>query len=768
MDEKWLTIIDMDGNMKEWNLSEFHEGQLKIGRDAGQCDIIIRDSVVSKWHGTIWLEEGRVLYCDEDSMNGTFLSIGSRRRLLDKKVGFVELFDNAVLRIGNPDNPWNMVLLLFAFEGKKERWKCKNLTTETVTVGRAESNQICLHHPGISKMHCRILRKDEEYILEDLNSTNGLMVNGVATEGGYSLREKDIIQILGYQLLFSQGCIYYKEETKGVSLRIRGVSKIVGRGHSQKKILDHVSCDIQGNEFVAIIGGSGAGKTTLMNAISGYEPDFTGKVYCNGVNLTENFKNLKNIIGFVPQQDIIYENLTLKKMLYYSAKIRMSKDVSLQEIENRVNEVLDMVDLKEHQNTYIRKLSGGQKKRASIAVELLADPKLFFLDEPTSGLDPGTEKSLMLNLKKLSREKNKTVIMVTHTTANLQLCDKIIFMGPGGRLCFCGSVEKAMRFYGTNNLVNIYNLIAESPAFWQKRYWSLNQKEEENEDKEEAGECTGKRKDSAFRQFWILAQRYTELMLNDKPRLAVLLLQPCFIAVLLHIVADKDIFKIYENTKTILFALSCSGIWIGLFDSIQEICKERPIVKREYMANLRLTGYVLSKFLFQTVLGGVQAFLLTMIFLKLSGAERKGIFLNNFTSEILLTVWLTILASIAFGLLISSVVKNGDKAMTAAPFVLIIQLLFSGILFSLKGLGKEISYCTVSRWSVEALGSIAKLNKLDLKMQKDYPMLEHAAEDFFKATRSHVLSAWGILLFMTALLLAASVISLRRVARDRR
>lgn len=130
-----------------------------------------------------------------------------------------------------------------------------------------------------------------------------------------------------------------------------------------------------------------------MNAISGFEKEFSGNVYCNGINLIEQFQYMKNIIGFVPQQDIIYENLTLKRMLLYTAKLKMPEDTQRQEMEDRIAEVLKMVDLTEHQNTYIRKLSGGQKKRASIAVELLADPKLFFLDEPTSGLDPGTEKS---------------------------------------------------------------------------------------------------------------------------------------------------------------------------------------------------------------------------------------------------------------------------------------------------------------------------------------------------------------------------------------
>ena len=468
------------------------------------------------------------------------------------------------------------------------------------------------------------------------------------------------------------------------------------------------------------------------------------------------------------QQDIIYENLTLRRMLYYTAKMKMPKDTKKEEIRQRIEEVLGMVDLKEHQDTYIRKLSGGQKKRASIAVELLADPKLFFLDEPTSGLDPGTEKNLMQTLSSLAKEQNKTIIMVTHTTQNLHLCDKVIFMGPGGRLCFCGNVDVAKAFYETDDLVNIYNMIAEAPWLWEKRFAEFGKVHKGTETETKKAELGKVRKEPALRQFLILLRRYAELMKNDKQRVAVLLLQPLLIALLLNVVADKNIFKIYESTKSMLFALSCSGIWIGLFNSIQEICKERVILKREYMANLKLPGYILSKSVLQAALGFVQASILTFVFLGLVGKDKKGIFLDHFSPEILFTVWLTILASIAMGFVISSMVKSGDKAMAAAPFVLIVQLLFSGILFTLKGAGEWISYCTVSRWSVEALGSIAKLNRLELKLQEDFPMLEHEAESFFKATKLHVAQSWMVLAAMTALFVIISILSLRNVSKDRR
>lgn len=768
MSKRTLTIIDTASHLTEICLDDFGKSKLILGRNKEGSDIVISDSIVSKLHGSFILQGNTTWYADCGSSNGTFVEEYGQTRLLDEKHGYVELHDKSVLRIGNLSDPDKMILILYKTSTEQEVWKSQTLGSMTVNIGRAAGNEIILKHPGVSNHHCQIRFENGKYILCDKRSANGVMVNGRNVIHQVNLRDKDIIQILDFQLCFSNQCIYYKSTMRGISLTVCGINKYVGSGNKKKQILKDVSCEIQGNEFVAIIGGSGAGKTTLMNAISGFEPDFEGKVFCNGIDLIGQFQNLKNIIGFVPQQDIIYENLTLKRMLYYTAKLKMPEDTLNVEIHQRITEVLKMVDLDEHRNTYIRKLSGGQKKRASIAVELLADPKLFFLDEPTSGLDPGTEKNLMMTLSRLSKEQNKTIIMVTHTTQNLQLCDKIIFMGPGGRMCFCGNVNAARAFYQTDNLVNIYNMIAANPQMWEQRFSETGGIKGQFQVMEGSEELVKPKNESSFRQFRILLCRYAELMKNDYSRLLVLLLQPFLIAILLYIVADKEIFNIYESTKSMLFALSCSGIWIGLFNSIQEICKERVIVKREYMANLKLPGYVFSKFVLQAVLGFVQAFILTYIFLKFIDKEREGIFFDSFGTEIFLTIWLTILVAVTMGFVISSVVKTGDKAMVVAPFVLIIQLLFSGILFNLKGIGEKISYCTISRWSVESLGSISKLNKLQLRMQEDYPMLEHKAEAFFKATKGHLIQTWSILIVMTVFFMTVSIFMLRSISKDRR
>lgn len=772
MIKRTLTIVDTHSQLTEIDLDSFGKHELKVGRNPELCDIVIPDNIISGEHGVFLVDGNIIRYKDLNSSNGTFIGVAEEKRLLSADDGFVGVYDKAVLRIGNVYSPDKMVLIVYRVHAEEEVWK-QAPHQQVTSIGRDRMNQIVLPHPGVSKVHCVVQRQGNKYVLQDQKSASGVMVNGRTVTGPVVLQDKDLIQILDYQLLFSNDCIYYKAKTEGISVVVNNVNKFVGKGKKKKQILRNVSCEIKPNEFVAIIGGSGAGKTTLMNAISGFEPQFTGEVLCNNINLVKQFQSMKNIIGFVPQQDIIYENLTLRRMLMYTAKMKMPKDTHKEEIEQRIDEVLEMVELKEHQHTYIRKMSGGQKKRASIAVEMLADPKLFFLDEPTSGLDPGTEKNLMKTLSKLSKTQSKTIVMVTHTTANLHLCDKIIFMGPGGRLCFCGNVEEAKEFYQTDDLVNIYNMIAENPKRWQKKF--ADHCAEANGDQirkpqrdDSKAEVYKKKKESAFRQYKILSQRYGELLLNDRQRLLVLLFQPLAIAVLLYLVADENVFDVYESTKSMLFALSCSGIWIGLFDSIQEICKERVIVKREYMANLKLPGYIMSKFTLQAILGFVQALILTAVFLGLVGKECEGLFLDNFQYEMFFTVWLTVLASITMGFVISAIVKSGDKAMAVAPFVLIVQLLFSGILFTLEGIGEKISYCTVSRWSVEAMGSIANLNDLELKLQADYPMLEHEAEAFFEATKSHLVETWGILLAMVVLFTVVSIVALRRIAKDTR
>ncbi|MBQ9157135.1 MAG: FHA domain-containing protein [Eubacterium sp.] len=760
-----LLIVSVSDGIQDINLKSFNKSRLVLGRDPSSCDIVINSPVISGTHVRLKLEHGQVFLGDMNSTNGTYVFKSGSYHKLQPQRYMGPLRVGEMLLLGSKGNiraegKKESILVIVTNGDDRQEYKRFPVFDDEYVIGRSKECDIVLDHPAVTRRHARVYKKDNRFYIEDMDSANGVFVNGIAVRGLQEIHEKDLIQIGGSLIIFSCETLICKTKTDGIQLSMLDLVKRVD--HGKKMILSHVNCTIDSNDFVAIVGGSGAGKSTLLKTLGGYDKFYEGDVFYNGISLKQNYNVLKNIIGYVPQEDIVFENLSLKKMLYYTAKMKMPDNISPKEITDRINEVLRLVELSEHQNTMIRNLSGGQKKRASIAVELLADPGMFFLDEPTSGLDPGTEQKLMRVLNRLSKTQGKTIVMVTHTTQSLDLCDKIIFMGKKGTLAFMGTPEEAKMFFGVDSLIEIYNLLEEDTETWARQFDQFNPPVDFERSMDKEPVKKPKRK-SAIRQLFTLTRRYGELVINDLPRLGLLLIQPILIAILIKIVSGDDVFEVFEPTKQILFTFSCSGIWIGIFNTIQEVCKERPIVKREYMSNLRLTTYILSKYLVQFVISLVQTLVFVGLFALLMGnLPSDGVILPCFL-EIFITMWLTIYSSSALGLLVSSVMKNGDRAMAVSPFLLIIQLLFSGILFSLKGASEIISYFTVSRWSVEGLGNVVDLNSL----RHMYQQIEYKPDDLFRHGADHLMQTWGILLLFIVVLAAASILFLRNVSKDR-
>lgn len=774
-------IVLAGTNFYDYDLKVFGKDRILFGRDSDRCDIVIPMSTISGVHGKIKFANGKTYVGDVGSTNGTYLYRGEIYEWMKPRKYYQKESGDWILRIDAKNHVSNQSAVIILTDSlQKSAWQCQTLSEGLTQIGRGNDNTIVMDSPGISRKHAAIMNQNGVYTIIDYGSMNGVYVNGKRVNRDEQIAEKDMIQIANFLFFVIDGKLLYQGAMSGVSLRLENISKEVGRGAGRKKILNQVYGDIGSNEFVAIIGGSGAGKTTVMNAMSGFDRDIEGNVFCNGIDLRRNFNGLKNMIGFVPQQDIIYENLKLKKMLLYTAKMKMPSDTTRKEMELRIYKVLEMVDLTQHADIYIRKLSGGQKKRASIAVELLADPGLFFLDEPTSGLDPDTEQSLMHTLASLSKSEGKTIIMVTHTTQSIHLCDKVIFMGPGGKICYCGPPSEMNEYFGKQDLVEIYNELAVNTDNWNgyylQNYWQKRQEEPALSKAEDTFiKKSARRNVSWFKQLRVLTARYVNLIKNDYSRLLLLLVQPVAIALLLFLVAQEGTFVNFDDTKSILFALSCSGIWIGLFNTIQEVCKERAILKREYMGNLRLSGYVLSKYIVQGIICLIQATLLTTIFLNLLEHTAKGgaIWGSHPGMEIWLTMVLTIFASASMGLIVSSLVRNADRAMAFAPFVLIVQLLFSGVLFALGDGALVISKITVSRWSMECLGNTADLNALPYKEieTETGELMKIPAkpyEDFFVRTSEHLWHTWLILLLIMLICGVVSTIVLRNLKKDKR
>ena len=742
------------------DLKSFHRPFVSFGRGQDN-DIVLKSKYVSKHHGRLHLVEDQIVIEDTNSSNGTFLNGIKVRESIFRSGDILRIDD---MQQGKRDG----VLIIRDVQDSMLSWQCIDMSKlNAIRIGREKSCEICLPHMGVSKYHAVISRSGNQYQLEDCHSTNGTFLNGHPVRGKVTLGEKDILMITNSKLIFTNGRIYFCSYRSGIGVDALHVVKTVKNQGKTFNICNDVTLSIEPGELVAIIGGSGAGKTTFMNAISGYSQPTGGRVLINGEELYETYDALKNIIGYVPQQDIVYDNLTLFSMLEYAAKLRLPDDTTQQERQARVQQVIDTVELTGKEQTMIRRLSGGQKKRASIAVELLSDPNLFFLDEPASGLDPGTERNLMQTLKNMTYS-GKTVILVTHSTLNLQVCDKIIFMGRGGNLCFFGSDREAKQFFQVDNLVDVYNMITEEPEKWRRKYDEMVRRNGEQPSGRNGGDFGGKarNKHSSFRQMGVLSSRYFHLMINDRQRLMMLMLQAPILAFLISLVKDGNQFEYYGTTKSLLFALSCSAFWVGILNAIQEVCKERNILRREYMTGLHLGPYILSKFL---ILGGmclVQSFLLSGVFALLVGMPEEGLLFPAYL-ELFLTTFLTAFSAAAMGIFASSLFKNPDRAMTVAPILLVPQVLFSGLLFGLGGATQIISWFAICRWSMEAYGSSANLNDLTyiVEMNGKETEVVREAEEFFEYTKGHLGKDWLLMLAFVLVFGILSGIVLRNIKK---
>lgn len=737
-----ITVIE-DSNIRTINLTSLNKQKISFGRGEDN-DIVLLSPLVSVNHGYFELSNNKISVVDNQSTNGIFVN--------NNKIAASPLKDGDSIKIDDPVDPLNRgVIFILSTNDKVTSWQQIDLEKkQVITIGRDSSSDIVINHISVSLKHAIITEKNHKFIIKDNNSTNGIMINGELLTGEISLKERDVILIANAKLIFYKNNILYQTYDSGVSLEAADITKTVKVKGKKKDISQHVSLSIKPGQFVAFVGGSGAGKSTFMNCISGVSRPTSGKVYVNGNDLFKNYAVLKNIIGYVPQQDIVFTDLTLKDMLKYAAELRMPDDATEEEKKNRIKAVLETVELTGKEDVMIKNLSGGQRKRASIAVELIADPKLFFLDEPTSGLDPGTERSIMKTLRKMA-DSGKTIILVTHTTLNLHLCDKIAFFGTEGRLCFSGAPNEALSFFNVTDFVDIYTLLNEDTKTWYDKF--NNSEYKDHITKEDSGKTTKEKNKKSFaKQFLTLSKRYAKTIINNKQQLLLLLAQAPIIAYLLSLVVTDNLFNSYDEAKTLLFAMASASIWLGLLNSIQEICKERVILQKEYMANLKLSAYLGSKMLIQCLLGFIQAVLLVTTFSLLVEVPSTGV-VTSWYLETTVVCFTTIISASSLGLVVSSLSKNSSVAMSFAPLLLVPQLLFSGMLFPLEGVVDKISYFILCRWSVEGFGTINNLNDLTDSIQEIVPTYIREAESFYTFTETHLFQDIAIIIFMMIILL---------------
>jgi ABC transport system ATP-binding/permease protein len=593
-------------------------------------------------------------------------------------------------------------------------------------IGRDSTCDIVFDHPTVSRQHAVIRCNGDVCQIADLDSTNGTFVNGTRIRTS-PLRDGDTIWVGGIQIYFDRSKLTRFSRGGGVKVDAMDLSKVVGKGIT---ILNGVSLSIHAGELVCIVGGSGAGKTTLLDTLNGFRPATTGRVMYNNIDCYEHFDLFRQGLGYVPQDDIVHPELTVHQTLYYAARLRLPSDTSGAEIDRLIEEVLESLELNQRRDTAVLKLSGGQRKRVSIGVELLTKPDIFFLDEPTSGLDPGLDGRMMELVRKLADE-GRTIIMTTHATRNIMMADKVVFMARGGYLAYFGAPAEALTYFGVEDFTEIYNILDPegSPrAYAQKLQRSevydrnIRQRLEAQPPARGASAAprdavTQRRGANWLGQMAWLTLRYMRILTKDPISLGVLLAAAPMMSWVMTKTFAQDTFALTfeEGGKAseglaLLFFMATATLFLGGFVASRSIAEERPVFMRERLVNLGLVPYVLSKVCVLGLFSVVQAASLALIIS--SSIDFPG------DDKTLLTVgailFMTNLVAVAMGLLISSLAANGLQATLILVVLLIPQLVLGGSVVPLDRVeepAKSMSIGMINRWSLSLLGHTMGINE---------------------------------------------------------
>ncbi|MCP4140498.1 MAG: FHA domain-containing protein [Chloroflexi bacterium] len=787
-----------------------------IGRSSS-ADLSLPEgySFVSSEHFKLEHDGDFFTITDLKSTNGTLLN----NYLLEPNIP-AGLHDNSIIRIG--DDSFGISLGITFFNPNEASVPVEGFAMaapsmimeaeKKITIGRHAESDIHLDGPDVSRQHASIIKGEQATILSDLGSRNGTFVNEQLIQSA-ELHEGDIIQIGTFLLTFQDGEVT-PYQSNGMRMDVSNLSKEVKTRKGKLRILDGIDLSVLPREFVAIVGGSGAGKTTLLNALVGIRPG-DGQVQLNGHDFYEEYEHFRAQLGYVPQNDILHMSLTVEKALDYTARLRLPASIDAKERKERISTVLDTVSMNTEtiRKTRIGNLSGGQRKRVSIAAELLADPKLIYLDEATSGLDPGLEKKMMHTLRRMADE-GRTVMLITHATDNIVQTDHVAFISQG-KLVFFGPSQEALDFFEVEDFADIYEKIERSGERWRDVF--EKEKPEVFQDYVQARKAnalaTPKRElpkikfglGDMLRQLWVLTQRSLSVLFSDPITLTLLLLLLPLTGTLQLIIGSKDIltgdlgiladpvaaaktmtenYIPFAKTNTFVFVMGLEAVLTGLFVPSNDLVKERGIYLRERMVNLKVLPYLMSKAAIYSVFVVIQVALYLLILSIGVNFPTDGLYMNG-TLEIFITLFLTMMAGISFGFIISAVSRNTEMAIYTLTMMLFFQFFFAGTVFDLRNNAFEpMSYFTTTRWSLTALGvsidmpNLAESSVLCSKVPenplapnsplrnrcKHYPK---AKEDLMLNYDDNMLiTSWGVLLGMSVLFLGITGVLLEKTNAD--
>ena len=744
----------------------------RIGRDPS-ADIVVADPRVSWRHAMLRADGATWVLEDSGSTNGTFLGPERTSSLL--------ITTSFVVRLGNADNgpllrvepqpgapgprlvpvrepetlqapaprpgrPGTPALPASRFMPSVDRRPSTRmpLLVQAMRIGRTPDNDLVIDDLGVSRRHAELSKsRSGRYQIIDLGSHNGTFVNGARVDQA-ELADDDIVAIGHATFRLAGGELREYVDTGDVSLEARDLRVQAG----SKVLLDSVSFPIPERCLLGVIGPSGAGKSTLLGALTGMRPADSGSVLYDNRDLYRDYAELRHRIGLVPQDNIMHTHLTARRALNYAAELRFPGDTSKRERTRRVSEVIEELGLTSHANTRADRLSGGQQKRVNVALELLTKPSLLFLDEPTSGLDPGLDKSVMEQMRDLAHD-GRTVVVVTHSVDNLDTCDRLLVLVPGGKIAYYGPPEDGLAYFGKARWAEVFQAFEAEPG----RDWAA----EFRASRECARYVTRSavqrsapaacprggapvprpvpppRRRGGIRQLSTLARRYLRVIAADRGYLMFTALLPIVLGALIRLVPSPEGLGGGAGTNgdagELLLVLVISACLAGMANSVRELVKERGIYVRERAAGVSASAYLASKILVLGVVSVIQALLVVGIGLGGRRLPPSGSFLTTLPfAELLLAVAVLSFVSMCLGLLVSSLVSTSEKAMPVLVLFTMVQVVLSGAVFPLAGMAglSQLSWLSPSRWGMGALASTARLNILNPVMGNNPdPLWQH-------------------------------------------
>jgi ABC-type multidrug transport system ATPase subunit/predicted component of type VI protein secretion system len=594
-----------------------------------------------------------------------------------------------------------------------------------VKIGRATDNDIVVPDVLASRHHATLVPGADGTQIVDNRSINGTFVNGQRVEAAV-LHDGDVVTIGNIDLVFAGGTLARRNEadvaTRTGGLDVYGVTWTI---EGNKTLLDNISLSARPGTLTAVIGPSGAGKSTFARLVAGYTHPTSGRVAFEGHDVHAEYASLRSRIGMVPQDDVVHGQLTVRQALMYAAELRLPPDTNKEDRERVVMEVLEELEMTKHLDTRVDKLSGGQRKRASVALELLTGPSLLILDEPTSGLDPALDRQVMTMLRQLA-DAGRVVLVVTHSLTYLDVCDQVLLLAPGGKTAFCGPPSLIGAELGTTNWADIFSAVANDPDTAKRNYLERHGPPPPPPATQAPQDLGSPVHTSVLRQFSTIGRRQMRLIVSDRGYFLFLALLPFIMGVLSLSVPGSTglgppnpLSDAPNQPGQVLVLMNVGAIFMGTALTIRDLIGERAIFLREQAVGLSTTAYLLAKVCIYAVFAIVQSGIVTAITLIGVGLPKNGgLVLGSSETAAAIELFIGMAAATVcaatVGFALSALAKSNEQIMPLLVVAIMSQLVFSGGMIPVTGRVPldQMSWVTPARWGFAATASTVGLTDL--------------------------------------------------------